>query len=300
MKSLLFTFLMLLVFWHANGQKPYVDLVKLTYAQVPESKFESTNFTSPIHNTVLVTTIPVLLKDSSVFITGFDYANHNLKLSPYGEPINLNLITLKAGVQFKLKNNWSSRILFTPKIAGDYHSFFNTVQLGGMVLFHNKINSQSQVYFGGYFNTELFGPFTTPILGYYFLSKNKRLEVDLMVPIIGHVDYKIVPKIRFGVDFLTVIRSYQLSKGFYSDFYVHNAFNEYGIYMQYEAFGAQLILQSKLVFTGHDYGLYKDDKRVDFGITGNYFNDNRLRYNPLSESSIGFRFSAIYRFQLNK
>lgn len=291
---------MLSVFWCVNGQKPYVDLVKLTYAQIPESQFEYTDFTSPIHNTVLVTTIPVLLKDSSVFITGFDYANHNLKLSPYGETINLNLITLKAGVQFKLKNNWASRILFTPKIAGDYRSLSNIVQLGGMILFQNKINSQSQVYFGGYYNTELFGPFTTPILGYYFLSKNKRLEVDLMAPIIGHVDYKIFPEIRFGLDLLTVVRSYQLSKDTYDNFYVHNAFSEYGIYVQYDAWKEQLIFQAKFILSDYDYGLHKDGDVVDFGITGNYFNDNRLRYNPLFESSIGFRFSAIYRFQLNK
>lgn len=282
-----------------SGQKSYVDLFKLTHAYVPANEFSNPNKTTSIRNSVFVSTIPFLLKDSSVLITGLDYAQHQLKLDPAVDASKLNLVTFKFGYQFQINKKWSSRLMFTPKLAGDFHTLNNTLQLGGTLLFLNKINKQSMWYFGGYLNNDLFSLFTTPVAGYYFISKNKRFEVDVMAPIIGHADYKIYKDLRFGLDFLTVVRSYQLNQPSNSSFYVHNAFNEYGCYVQMDALKSRLILQAKIVLTDHDYALYQDGDNVSFGITGNYINDRRLRINPEFENSVGCRFSVIYRFLLN-
>ena len=278
----------------------YVDLVKLTHTQVPNSVFENNlNISTPITQTKLSTSIPITLNDSLVFLTGVDYELHRLKLNPLAADFsNLNIATLKLGFNIKHNSKLTGTYLALPKLASDFGHLNKSFQIGAIALWKFKLNTQTKLVFGNYINTERFGILNVPIFGVYHKSKNEKTEIDIKFPITGFGDYKVHKNIRLGADFLLIVRTFDLAKSDVNEFYVHTASNELAAYLQFDLLKERLIIKAKAVYAMYDYGMYADGDGTPFGMLGWYPGDQRMRLNSETSSSLGFKVSAFYRFQL--
>ncbi|MBI34224.1 MAG: hypothetical protein CMP67_02555 [Flavobacteriales bacterium] len=278
----------------------YVDLVKLTHTQVPNSVFENNpNISTPITQTKLSTSIPITLNDSLVFLTGVDYELHRLKLNPLAADFsNLNIATLKLGFNIKHNSKLTGTYLALPKLASDFGHLNKSFQIGAIALWKFKLNTQTKLVFGNYINTERFGILNVPIFGVYHKSKNEKTEIDIKFPITGFGDYNVHKNISLGADFLLIVRTFDLAKSDVNEFYVHTASNELAAYLQFDLLKERLIIKAKAVYAMYDYGMYADGDGTPFGMLGWYPGDQRMRLNSETSSALGFKVSAFYRFQL--
>ena len=98
-----------------------------------------------------------------------------------------------------------------PKISSNFKKLGKSdYQVGGIALFKYTKNENLNYKFGLYYNSELFGPFFVPMVGLYYLSPNKKTEVNLMLPLQANFDYKLIPFIHIGANYNGLIRSYHL------------------------------------------------------------------------------------------
>ena len=298
MKKLILSALFVGLVLFSSGQN-YVDLVKVTHTQIPSSTFNNNkNISTPITQTKLSTSIPITISDSLVFLTGIDYEVHRLKLSPIGDPSNLNIATVKLGINIKHNKKLTGTYLALPKLASDLGPINNSFQFGAIALWKYQLNTQTKIVFGNYINTERFGILNVPIFGVYHKSKNEKTEIDIKFPITGFGDYKIHKNIRMGADFLLIVRTFDLAKPKVDQFYIHTASNELAAYLQFDLFKESLIIKAKAIYSMYDYGMYADGDETPFGMLGWYPGDKRTRLNSEISDALGFKISAFYRFQL--
>ncbi len=299
LQSTLFIICIFILFVSGFSQN-YVDLAKVSHTQIPNAGFENSDaLSTPITQSKILTSIPIKISDSLAFLTGVDYELHNLKLFPISDPVNLSVITAKLGFNFQHNSRLSATYLLLPKLATDFGHLKSSFQIGAITLFKYKLNDQTKLVFGDYVNKEFFGILNVPILGVYHKSKNKKTEIDIKFPIIGYGDYKIHKNLRIGADFLMIVRTFDLAKTDVNDFYVHAASNEVAAYLQFDLFKESLVIKAKAVYSMFDYGVYGDNDGTPFGMLGWYPGDERIRLNSEYEGTLGFKVSAIYRFQLD-
>lgn len=281
----------------------YVDLAKFTHTGVPSTTVDvpgSENFETSLSQTKLLTSIPIKITDSLAFLTGIDYENHNLQLKRAWKSSSMHVSTLKLGINVKHNSKLSGTYLLLPKLASDYKDFSNSFQIGAIALFKYQLNPQTKFIFGNYINKEIYGILNVPILGLYHKSKNGKLESDIKFPIVGYGDYKVHKNVRLGADFLMIVRTFDLTQDLSSGFYSQLASNEVGGYLQFDLFKESLIIKAKAVYAMFDYALYQDGSTTPFGMLGWYPGDDRTRFNGEIASALGFKISAIYRFQLGE
>ena len=299
LQSTLFIICTFILFVSGFSQN-YVDLVKATHTQIPNAGFENSEaLSTPITQSKILTSVPIKISDSLTFLTGVDYELHNLKLLPISEPVNLNIVTAKVGLNFKHNSRLSGTYILLPKLASDFGHLKSSFQMGAIALFKYQLNDQTKLVFGNYINKEFFGILNVPILGVYHKSKNEKIEVDVKFPIVGYGDYKIHKNLRVGADFLMIVRTFDLAKNNMDDFYVHTSSNEFAAYLQFDLLKESLIIKAKAVYSMFDYALYQDNDLTPFGTFGVYPGDERVRLNGKISSALGFKISAIYRFQLD-
>lgn len=293
------SFLLLIIFSFLSNAQNYVDLVKVTYTGVPSVPFTTnTNNSTSISQSKVLTSVPVKITDSLALLTGIDYELHNAQLFPFIDASNMSVATLKIGANFKHNAKLSGTYLLLPKLASDFGSLNNSFQIGGIALLKYKLNDQTKLIFGNYINKEIFGILNVPILGVYHKSKNEKFEADVKFPIIGYADYKLHNKVRFGADFLMIVRTFDMNNNKMDGFYTHLSSNELTAYLQFDLLNESLIIKAKAVYSMFDYGLYSDNDTTPFGMLGWYPGDERTRWNSEFENALGFKVSAIYRFQL--
>lgn len=302
MKTFITSLYLSLAFLSSIGQN-YVDLAKVTYTSVPSTTVDSltnnnSQFEAPISQTKLLTSVPIKLTDSITFLTGVDFENHRVQLKEKWSLSSMKVTTFKLGINIKHNSKLSGTYLLLPKLAGDYGNLSNSFQIGGIALFKYRINPQTKLIFGNYLNKEIYGLLNVPILGIYHKSKNKKLEADVKFPIIGYADYKFHKNLRFGADFLMIVRTFNLTNGLSSGSYAQLASNEVGGYLQLDLFNESLIIKTKVIFSMFDYATYLDGASTPFGMFGWYPGDVRDRTNGEFTNNLGFKVSAIYRFQL--
>ena len=83
------------------------------------------------------------------------------------------------------------------------------------------------------------------------------------------------------------------------NFYVHTSSNEFAAYLQFDLFKESLVIKAKALYSMFDYALFQDNDLTPFGTFGVYPGDERVRFNGKISSALGFKISAIYRFQLD-
>jgi len=280
----------------------YIDLFKINYAKVPSSGFEEVDGDNTADLFDVSLTYPIKLNDKTAVITGLDYIQQTLKLAPNTSNIDLNNITVKAGLNIKHSSTLSGTYILLPRISSEnLHTEGNHLFFGGAVVLKYQKSERFQWRFGAYASTEAFGVLATPIVGLYFKSKNDKLEITANLPINLDVNYRIEDKISIGLGLLTPVKTYSIEpeEGI-TDRYVQVANIEFGPYLEYQFFDNSLLLRAQVGYESLSYELFNEGDELPFRLSAIEFGDDRELLNPDLAGSLFLKIGAIYRFHLNK
>lgn len=276
----------------------YVDLVKNHYAISPNNNFDSIGGKTDVIEFGTDITLPLVLKNDNVFITGIAAEQINLKLHPLTKSYNLSSVALKLGYQTNHSEKVNGTYMLLPKLASDFKKIGGKdFQLGGLALYKIKKSELFKYHAGLYYNGELFGPFVVPLLGFYYKSENKKFETNFTLPIWADVNYSVTNWMNIGTNFSAFVRSYHISE---SKSYVAKKTNEVFGYLQFNI-KKSFILQTKMGYSiGRSYKAYADDEKTNFALSAFRFGDNRTVLNPTFNDGVIFRVRLLYRFHIKE
>ncbi len=280
----------------------YVDLLKIGYGQTFNNNFEGSNESTHVTTFDIDFTYPVILNKNNVLVTGAIFIENEVQLYPstdiYESPFTkLYSTTLKLGLSSKFNDKWSSTVVLLPKVASDYTSITNKdFFLGGFAVLKLQ-KKQNLIYrFGIYSSAEPFGFFTTPMIGWYYLSPSKKFEMDMSLPISAEINYT-HGSFTYGFDYFGIGRGFNINKD-NSNEYVDLSSLEFATYLQFNAFEKSVLLRAKVGYSSNNYEVYTKGDTYGFGLTAFTFGDNREQLNPKINGGIYLKFEAIYRFNL--
>ena len=299
MKKASLIFFLLMNYKTASAQN-YIDLMKVDYAVTPTTGFKNSTTSTHLQEVNGELTVPVQIKDQCTFLTGLMYEYNSASFNPGRKTESVSGITLKLGANIKHNSNWSGTYMLLPKISSDLKKLTHQdFQVGGIVLMQYTRSTHLNYKFGVYSNSDLFGPFIVPLLGFYYLNSNERLEVKALLPLGADVNYSIANGARLGLNFKGQVRSYNLNTPIAAEQnrYLAKSTNDIYAYFQY---GLTNGLHFQLA-VGHSlarsYRIY--DEKVSFGMPLLYFGDTRTQLNTDFSDSWLLKFSVFYRLKIN-
>ena len=277
----------------------YVDLLKVNLNTTPYNTFDSSSVKTKVNEVMVDFTIPIKLNEKTSLITGLIYENIQTKLFEEGNVKSFGSSTLKLGINNKFNEKLSGTLVLLPKIASDFKSIGNKdFQVGAIGILKIKKHDNLNYKIGLYYNSELFGPFFVPMFGFYYLSPNKKFEANVMLPLQGDVNYKIIPFMSIGCNYNGLNRSYHLND--YNGSYVSKFSNELYAYLKFDV-TKKIIFQTKVGHSlGRKYKVYDENDKVDLGLPLLFFGDHRKQINTNFSNGLIFQFSFFYRFNLEK
>ncbi|MCG2429831.1 DUF6268 family outer membrane beta-barrel protein [Aequorivita xiaoshiensis] len=292
--------LLLLVFlfpFSASAQE-YVDLFRMGYGQTLNNNFKDTDSDTNVEFFDVGFTFPLVLNANHALIIGADFSFNKVQLFPESEFSNLYSTNLKVGMASTWSEKWSTTIVLLPKLSSDYHDISSDdFFLGAFALLKLKKNENLIYRFGFYGSQEAFGLFTTPILGWYYLSPNKRFEMDMSLPITADVSYKLGAT-TVGIDYFGIGRSYNVQYENDKTLYADLSSLEFASYLQFNALQESVLLRAKVGYSTNKYEMYNDGEKIDLGLSAFSFGDNRIQLNPTLSGGVFLKLEAIYRFHI--
>lgn len=277
----------------------YVDLVKIGYGQTFNNDFEGTDQSTFVKSFDADLTIPIVLNKKHAMITGAVYNRSNLQLFPNAEATSLHSTIVKLGLASTFNSKWSSTLVFLPKMASDYvNSSGDDFYFGGVALLKYQKTEHLKYRFGFYASTEAFGVFSTPIIGWYYLSSNSKFEMDMSLPIAADINYTF-GSTTVGVDYIGIGRSFRITE---NDANVYADVSElnFATYLQFNALQKSVLLRAKFGYSSSNYELYQDGDNIDLGLSAFAFGDDRTLLNPEISGGLYLKFEAIYRFDISE
>ncbi len=298
MKKLLFFLLLLPLLSEAQN---YVDLLRIGYGQTFNNDFAGTESSTFVKSFEADLTYPVVIHENHALITGVSFSRNNLELFPGSESTSLYSTALKIGLASTFNDTWSSTVVLLPKIAADYqHITGDDFYMGGVALLKFQKTEHLKYRFGIYATSEAFGFFTTPIIGWYYLSPDNRFEMDMSLPIAADVNY-CFGITTVGIDYFGIGRSFRLyGDDSVSNTYVDLSSLEFAGYLQFNALRKSVLLRAKLGYSSNNYEVYADGETIDLGVSAFSFGDDRMQLNPDIRGGFFLKFEAIYRFHIKK
>lgn len=294
--------LLLLTFFSpffGSGQE-YVDLFKIGYGQSLKNEFKDVEGSTKINSFKTGFTLPIPLYENHAFITGSDFGFNRLQLFPEAAFTSLYSTSLTLGLASTWSVKWSTTLVLLPKIASDYKAISNEdLFIGGIAILKYKKSENFLYRFGIYASQEAFGVFSTPILGLYYLSPNRKFEMDLSLPIKGDISYNLGAT-TIGIDYFGISRSFNLHTDNTPATYVELSATEFATYLQFNVFNESVLLRTKVGYSSDDYQVYAMDDKIDLAISAFSFGDDRTQLNPSLGGSVFVRLEMIYRYDLGK
>ena len=290
----------------ATLAQDYVDLAKAFYANTPVNQNDTGAYSgSRVEEYGIDLLAPIELKNNHALLFGF-----------YGESINATVIPeessltsvystmLKVGVKIQHSQKLSANYLILPKLASDFKGQIDgaDVQVGAIALLSYQQKENFKWKFGMYYNSELFGPFFVPILGFYHKTKSEKWEFNLTLPIAADANYRFNKTFRAGMNFASFVRSYNLHEPYEGnpDNYLVKASNELFAYAQIHL-TPSAIFQFKVGHSiGRNYRVYDTQDRITWGFSAFRFGDDRNQKNSDFADGLIFRARFIYRFHLEE
>lgn len=298
MKPVLF---FLLVFPLVTGAQEYVDVLKIGYGQTFNNEFVGTNDNTYVKSFEADLTYPVVIHENHALITGVNFSRNNLELFPGADFTSLYSTILKLGLASTFSEKWSSTVVLLPKIASDYMEIKgDDFYFGGIALLKYQKTDHLKYRFGLYATSEAFGLFSTPIIGWYYMSPNNRFEMDMSLPVAADINYTF-GSTTLGIDYFGIGRSFRLyGSASESSAYVDVSSLEFAGYVQFNVLQKSILLRAKLGYATSDYEVYADGDTIDLGVSAFSFGDDRTQLNPDLNGGIFLKFEAVYRFHLKK
>ena len=275
----------------------YIDLLKVSVNTTPYNRFDTSLAKTKVNEFVVDLTIPIKLNENTSVITGVICENIETKLFEEGNIKSFGSSTLKLGLNNKFNEKLSGTLVLLPKIASDYKSIgINDFQIGAIGILKLKKHDNLNYKVGLYYNSELFGPFFVPMLGFYYLSPNKKFEANIMLPLQGDISYKMVPFLSIGCNYNGLIRTYHLNED--NGAYVSKFSNELYAYLKFDV-TKKMCFQTKVGQSiGRKYKVYAENDKVDFGLPLAMIGGHRKQLNTNFSDGLIFQFAFFYRFSL--
>ena len=303
MKKYVFLLPLLLFIVNAFAQQ-YVDIAKLYYSTTPLNYFENSDSSTRIKEFGVDLTVPVVLSPSDALLTGLIYERIETKLFEAGLVETFSVTGARVGLSRKHSNAWSGTYMLIPKLASDFKDIAREdFQLGAIALMKYTKRDNLQYRIGMYYNSELFGPFCVPLFGLYYLSPSKKFEVNLTLPFLADMNYKLHERLNIGVNFFGQVRSYHLtdisSDAGNTGGYVVKTTNDLYGYLKFNL-SKGLSLQTRVGYSlGRSYRVYDESDKITFGSVLIRVGDDRQQLNTDFANSFVYQFTLQYRFVQN-
>lgn len=297
MKKSIAVLLLLFVCTQMQAQD-YLDLAKLSFNEATFANLDETNNDeTTAFNTYAEVYYPVPVSSKSTIIGGFTYENTRLGgLNLDGDRTNLIMARLNLGLKQDLGKGWTGTFVFLPKIASDFGGIDEqNFQVGGLSLFEKRYNARKGIKAGMYVSSEQFGTIVTPLIGFWYKSKNGKFYANAILPIRSEAQYSISERVNFGASLITSIKAYNLAER-NSNFYVQEESIRFNVFAGYELADDSLFLRAKVGFDTTDYGLYNSSDMAGTQIlTSVIGGDDRTRLNAEFDSAIFVGLDLVYR-----
>lgn len=275
----------------------HIDLFSTHYKLVPTANSANTkNLTE--RSFTINALLPIQRENGDAFITGFSleqasisFENDSLNFEESYLPTRLQL-----GYQFSLRDNSSLMLLALPKISSNWKNIADKhFQFGVYALYSFKPNPNWKVKLGGYYNSELFGPFFVPLISADYYGFENWLFYGT-IPVNYNIMYLAGEKWRFGFRYQGLVNT------IYNDTQFQNTYWER---KPQEALGViEYYLQPNMVLRGmaghtvlRSIDLYGQNQSVDTRISAIGIGDNRESLLSAKDAPV-FQLSFIYRYEL--
>lgn len=295
--------LFLCMFFEKLLSQNYIDLANLFYTNTPLNQFDSSLKKTRVQDLNFSLLVPFKLSEKTTLISGIETEWMYAALTPTGSSGSVASIGAKIGLNMQLNEKWNGSAILIPKLASDFKNPEGGIssedfQLGLFTMFKYSVRTDKKYKLGLYYNTELFGPFISPIIGLYYKGKNGKTELDLSLPFLAEISYNFNSKIKVGSRFNAFVRTYHLHDPYYQvkGEYLAKTSNEiYGYFAIEPRKG--LILKLNLGYSvGRNYRLYDIEDKVAFGLSAFRFGDKRQQLNSDFADGMLFRIDLIYRY----
>lgn len=281
----------------------YVEILKIHANTTALNSFDSGSAKTRVNEMCADLTLPVKLNEKTAILSGFAYETFQVKLFPENKNADFGSATLKLGINRQLNNKLSCTFMFLSKYASDFSSCESRdFQFGGLGILKYTKRENFNLKAGLYYNSELFGPFFVPMLGFYYLSTNKKLEANVMLPLQADVNYRIYPAISIGTNFNGQIRSYHLNNAVtgHGNTYVQRSTNEIYVYVKFGITKNISLLAKAGQSFGRSYRVYDEDEKVKMALPATFIGVKRKPLNTDFTDGHIFQLTLLYRMGLRK
>lgn len=277
----------------------YIDIANISYANTPLNNFENASEKTKVEEFGLQLTFPIVLNEKTVILTGLSANKSRVRLARFiPNYTSLSKIRLQLGLNYVHSAKWTGTYVLLPALSSDFGVISNKdFQIGFLSLFTYKKKENLKFKIGIYANSEKFGPLISPLLGLYYISPNKKFETNILLPGQFDLNYQVIKKTIFGVNFDGMTSSYNLHSSIYSSEgeYVARSSSELYSYLQFQ-FGKSLYLKTKVGYSiTRTYKVFNNDDKVDLSLSSIYFGDNRTQLNSNFEKGAIFKVELLYR-----
>ena len=291
-------FLLLLICSLVHSQS-YVDLLTINYTKSNAASYANSSEKTALSNFEIALSIPIIINDKYVFITGIDFNKNAIQLFPNYSNNSLFLTRLKAGIKIQHSEKWSGPYIFLPKVASDYINITNNdLYLGGAIVFKYKKNENLNYKFGMYASNEAYGLFVTPLLGMYYKSPNTKFEMNVTFPTDLDLNYSATKKTKIGIDYSALGKSFKMSIENSQTAYAENNSLQFSTYIQNNSIAKNILFRIKTGFSTNTYQVYSINQKIDFRFSAFKFGDHRTQINTILSGSPFIMFESIYRFDI--
>ena len=213
MKKIITVFLLTFVCYNMQAQD-YLDLAKLSFNEATLGNIDEENSDeTTVYNTYAEVYYPFPVSSKSTIIGGFTYENTRLGLNFVGDRTNLVMARLNLGLKQELGKGWTGTFVLLPKLASDFReSAGEDFQIGGLTLFEKRYSARKGIKAGMYLSSEEFGTIITPLVGFWYKSKNGKFKVNAILPIRSEAQYALTERFDVGANLITSVKSYNLAQ----------------------------------------------------------------------------------------
>lgn len=277
----------------------YVDLLKINYSSTPFNSYDSLNgIKTQLQEFSTDITLPIVLDSTKTLLIGILFEQINLVNEPSGQS-TFYTINPKIGLNYKHSEKVTGTYVFLPKIASDLQNRINQkhFQFGGIALFNIKKSELFKYRVGAYYNQELFGPFVVPLLGFYYQSKNKKLEANFILPVSADLNYEVTKNVKAGLNFNAIVKSFYASD--FNNNYITKTTNELFGYLQFNFPSYRILIEPQVGYSvGRSYRIYNTDDKLDFKLSAFKFGSDQKPLNYDFKDGLIFKIRLVYRFML--
>jgi hypothetical protein len=292
----------------------FIDLLKISRSSTFSNRFEGYEEKTEVNSMDIDLTLPIVLDDKNIIVTGVTYSKNNLELYPssfYEDSNNVSVpgftghiplytTILKIGYSTNFSERLSGAFIAFPKLASDYSTITSDdLYLGGIALFKYKKKENLFYRFGLYAMGQSFGLVVTPILGLYYKSPNQNFEMDIMLPGTIDINHVTGKNTKVGFDYVGIGRSFDIHKTVNPELYVDYGALELTGYFQYGFFENSVLLRTKIGYETSNFRVYEKGDTVDLRVLAFNFGDDRNQINPTIRGGLFGKFEIVYRFKIS-